>query len=219
MKYSKRIEMICKNLPVCTYFADIGCDHGYCTAFMLENNLCKEAIITDISEKSLKKAEKLLANFLLSGKLKSICTNGLQFVDEKYQQILIAGMGGEEIILILENGFLPETLILQPMKNSNKVRKFLLNKGYTLTKDFTFSDKKFYDLLVAQKGVIKKRKYTHLEIEYGFDNIHTPSKDFIAMIDIEFEKYKNRTLCSNIQKKIIELVQVKNEIKKYFSDT
>lgn len=219
MKYSKRIEIICSNLPACNYFADIGCDHGYCTEFMLQNNLCKEAIIADISKNSLKKAEELLSKYLLSGKLKSICTNGLQMIDTKYQQILIAGMGGEEIISILQNGFLPETLILQPMKNSSKVRQFLFNNGYSITKDFTFFDKKFYDLVVAQKDGKEEKKYTNLEIEYGYDNIHAPSIDFINKINIELEKYKNRTLCPSIQKKINELNKVKNEIKRCFSDT
>ena len=219
MQYSKRIEIICKHIPFCDYFADIGCDHGYCTEYVLKNNLCKEAMIADVSISSLKKAEKLLFNYLENGRLKSICTNGLQSIDRKYQQVLIAGMGGEEIISILKNGFLPQTLILQPMKNVDKVRKFLLENHYGIIKDFTFWDKKYYDLIVAEKNSKLQVEYRHLELEYGYDNLHAPTYDFVKKIKEEIEKYKNRPQCAKITKKLNELYEVECEINRYFSNT
>ena len=56
-----RIDIICSHLPEADVFADIGCDHGYCTQYMLKNRRCRLAYISDISAGSLQKARTLLA--------------------------------------------------------------------------------------------------------------------------------------------------------------
>ena len=54
---------------------------------------------------------------------------------------------------ILQNAdFLPERLVVQPMKNPEKVRITLLKLGYKLIKDYTFKDCKYYDLIVCERG-------------------------------------------------------------------
>lgn len=219
-QYTKRIQTICNHLQPCKYFADIGCDHGYCTEFMLKNKMCSFAMIADISANSLKKAEKLLAEYLQSGQLKSICTNGLQSIEKIYEQILIAGMGGEEIIQILQNGYLPSILVLQPMKNTEKVRQFLLAQNYCILKDFTFFDKKFYDLLVAKQETKSNllKVYSALDIKYGYDNLHTPQQDFLDKIILEIAKYENRRKCFAVEEKLKELYEVAHEIKGHFSN-
>ena len=40
-----RIDIICSHLPEADVFADIGCDHGYCTQYMLKNRRCRLAYI------------------------------------------------------------------------------------------------------------------------------------------------------------------------------
>ena len=64
MKRSLRLSTICGALTPCDSFADVGCDHGYCTLYMLENGLCRTACISDISAPSLAKAEKLLLRYI-----------------------------------------------------------------------------------------------------------------------------------------------------------
>ena len=49
MKRTKRIRALCAELAPCVTFADVGCDHGYCTQYMLEGNLCRSAVVSDIS--------------------------------------------------------------------------------------------------------------------------------------------------------------------------
>ena len=57
MSYGKRIDTLCSLLEKAEVFADIGCDHGYCTEYMLKNALCKHAIFSDVSRGSLEKAK------------------------------------------------------------------------------------------------------------------------------------------------------------------
>ena len=48
---TKRIREICSALPRVSVFADVGCDHGYCTRYMFERGLCERAYVTDIGKK------------------------------------------------------------------------------------------------------------------------------------------------------------------------
>ena len=128
-KLTKRLRILCGEIPVCDVFADVGCDHGYCTQYALEHGLCRKAYISDISAKSLQKAETLLAPYIAEGRVESVCCAGLEKIPREAEAVMIAGMGGEEIISILKNGFLPQKLLLQPMQNVPKVRAFLLENG------------------------------------------------------------------------------------------
>ena len=60
MGYGKRIDTLCSLLKEAETFADVGCDHGYCSEYMLKNGLCENVVFSDISKGSLKKAEILL---------------------------------------------------------------------------------------------------------------------------------------------------------------
>ena len=126
-KISDRLEFIFSQIPTCDYFADIGCDHGYISYLMLKNKKCNKLTYSDISAPSLQKAILLLSEY---ENAKPVCCSGLEKIDRDVDCVLIAGMGGENIISILQNGFLPKTLVLQPMKNIDKLRVFLNKNGY-----------------------------------------------------------------------------------------
>lgn len=192
MKRTKRLQTVCGQLSPCDTLADVGCDHGYCTLYALERGLCRRAVISDISRSSLHKAEELLSSYIAEGRVESVCCAGLSQVPCNCDQVLIAGMGGEEIVKILEGGFLPANLVLQPMKNTEKVRAFLLEKGYSLVRDFLFYDgPKHYDLLRAERGA-PPRAYGSLELEFGYDNIHAPLPDFDRFLRGEIENARGR---------------------------
>ena len=174
-----RLSLICAHIPACRVFADIGCDHGYCTAYVLEKGLCERAYVSDISAACLKKAETLLAAEIAAGRCVPVCADGLDGVKDA-DCVLIAGMGGEEIVRILLRAPLPERFILQPMHNVEKVRRHLLARGAHIEEDFTFEDGKFYDLIVgsAAGGDV----YSDFEYRYGRDNLKAPSAAFLRKV-------------------------------------
>ena len=174
-----RLSLICAHIPACRVFADIGCDHGYCTAYVLEKGLCERAYVSDISAACLKKAETLLAADIAAGRCVPVCADGLDGVKDA-DCVLIAGMGGEEIVRILSRAPLPERFILQPMHNVEKVRRHLLARGAHIEEDFTFEDGKFYDLIVgsAAGGDV----YSDFEYRYGRDNLKAPSAAFLRKV-------------------------------------
>jgi tRNA (adenine22-N1)-methyltransferase len=183
-----RIEKLCSHLSPCQTFADVGCDHGYCTQYMLKNDLCKTAIITDISAKSLQKAQNLLSGFIEEGRCKAVCCDGLSGVDVNVDQVLIAGMGGEEIIKILTNSFIPKSFVFQPMKNPARLRRFLLDNGCKITYDDIFWDGKFYFIIKGENcgGTLP---YTQAELEFGRNSLTNPV--LVNFLDEEIAKNYN----------------------------
>lgn len=184
---TERLNIIFNNLPDSEVFADIGCDHGYVAKAMLDCNKAKKVIIADVSAKCLKKAELLLSDYIKSGRAESKVSDGFDKIDF-CSVALIAGMGGEEIISILSKASsLPEKLVLQPMKNCDKVRCFVVENGYKIEKDFVFkAGGKFYDLISLVKG---KDHLTEEQIEFGKDNLKKDNPHFKEMIKLRLNKY------------------------------
>ena len=177
---TERLKIIFSEISPCKTFADIGCDHGYIAKAVLENGKAEKVIVSDISEKCLDKAKDLLKEEIAESKAEAVVSDGFDKVTGA-DEALIAGMGGEEIVSILLNAkSLPERLILQPMKNAEKVRKTAVELGFKTEKDYVFkSGGKFYDLIVLSKG---KDFLTEEEIEFGRTNLKEFPSAFIERI-------------------------------------
>ncbi len=202
-KRSKRIQILCSLLAPCETFADVGCDHGYCSEYMLKNGLCARAILSDIAEGSLEKAKTLLCAYVEQGKATAVLGDGFVGVPKTTDQVLIAGMGGCEMIGILSHstfGFMPKRFVLQPMKDSEKVRRYLLENGGYIERDFTFLDGgKFYDVIVGRKRNEgeEAQTYSSVELQFGKENIKERGEDFLCFLDKQIEnltKYLLRPL-------------------------
>lgn len=215
---TERIAKICSYLPDCETFADVGCDHGYCTLYMLERGLCKKAYISDVSAPSLKKAETLLQPYIAAGRCVPVCADGLSGIEEACDCVLIAGMGGEEIVKILSDGGIPEKFVLQPMKNSEKVRAFLCGHGCGISYDGTFfAEGKFYDLICGSR--CGSERYSEAELRFGRDNLKSPTREFYRKL--QGERAKLRAVLSEpmqessrrgLEERLREIEEVAHEI-------
>lgn len=219
----KRIETLCALLKKSETFADVGCDHGYASEYVLKNDLCKQVILSDISAPSLKKAETLLATFVHSGRAKAVCGDGFYGVPKDTEQVLIAGMGGFEIVTILSDeryGFMPRLFVFQPMKDSALLREYILKNGGYIERDFTFyADKKFYDVIVGrklEKGEVPQN-YTQDELLFGRDNLSLRSSDFLQMIDkriAETEEYLTRDVSEKSKAELFQKLEKLKGVRK-----
>ncbi len=187
---ARRTEIICSHLPRCRVFADVGCDHGYMAQYALRQGLCERAYITDISAESLKKAESHLRREIERGVCIPVCTDGLKGLPETPDCVLIAGMGGAEIVRILEGSGIPEAFVLQPMANPEKVRVFLSRHGCLVTEDYTFRDGRWYDLIAGRRT--GGEPYTEFEILFGRGNLRVPSEAFLSKLKKEEKKLRRQ---------------------------
>ena len=207
-----RIDKLCAYLEPCESFADIGCDHGYCTLYMLKNGLCKTAVISDISEKCLDKARKLLSAYIKEGRVQAVCCNGLSEIDKNTEQVLIAGMGGEEIINILKNSFIPKSFVLQPMKNVRLLREYLIGCGAEISVDEYFENGgKFYSVIKGKKEG-KTPTYAAVNLLFGKNISCAGTRGYIAQ---ELEKkrgYLERNLSENAREEILRQIKFMEEV-------
>jgi tRNA (adenine22-N1)-methyltransferase len=224
MGYGKRIDTLCSLLKKTTTFADVGCDHGYCSEYMLKNGLCEFAILSDISKGSLQKAKTLLSTYIEEGKARAVLGNGFFGVPKDTQEVLIAGMGGEEIVEILSHGiygFMPEIFVFQPMLNPDKLRFYILENGGYIERDFTFEGGgKYYDVIVGRKRKDeKKQSYTAMELEFGYDNIRERGEAFLARTARKLKDVQGFLQNANLQEKSREeLLSRQERLRKVLND-
>ena len=178
--------------------AEIGADHGYITKYLFDNKKINFAYLTDISKKSLDKAVK---NFSKNYKdsVRFLVGDGLEVLDKnlkiKPNQIIIAGMGGKEIVNILSKNMDYSNFVLQPQKNILEVREFLIKNNYKILKDEVVkSGKMFYFVLKVKKSE-KIQKLTKNQLEFGLTNLKNLSPDFISYL--KFEQNKNSNILQN----------------------
>ena len=60
-----RLNMLAALTPACSVAADVGADHGFLGAWLIENRRCERVQFLDISAPSLNKARKLIEEMQL----------------------------------------------------------------------------------------------------------------------------------------------------------
>lgn len=207
-KQNIRLNAIC-DLVTKRIIADVGSDHGFVPKILLQNNKIDFAYVTDISKKCVNKAKDNLQNFY--DKTQFVVCDGitdLLSVSPLPQQIIIAGMGGREIVKILlqDEDKIFDNFILQPQKNTEELRIFLQNNFFEIKKDFMVHDGKiFYNIIqVCRSKTIKN--LTNDQILFGKSNLSMPSEDFMNYLDYKIDKL-NSILQKTADKEIKCLLQ------------
>lgn len=136
-------EMISGNGIVC----DIGTDHAYLPAYLIENKICTEAVASDINDGPLKFASQTLKKYGFEDNIKLIKSDGLANIPpDNISDIVIAGMGGETITLILDNiEWIKKgvNLVLQPMTRAGHLRKWLYKNGFEIAEEKAVIEDRF----------------------------------------------------------------------------
>ncbi len=132
---SARLQAIADIIPSGSRVADIGTDHGYLPIWLLQNKNIAFAAACDVNKGPLEHAKRSAAQYGLATSMVFRLGNGLDCISpDEVDTIVIAGMGGETIISILEAASWTNTstyrLILQPMTKAELLRPWLAQNGY-----------------------------------------------------------------------------------------
>ncbi len=218
-KQNIRLNAIC-SLVTKRIIADVGSDHGFVPKILLQNDKIDFAYVSDISKKCVNKAEDNLKGFY--DKTQFVVCDGitdLLSVTPLPQQIIIAGMGGREIVKILlqDKYKIFDNFILQPQKNTEELRIFLQNNFFDIKKDFMVHDGKiFYNILQVcrSKTIIK---LTNDQIMFGKSNFNSPSADFMNYLDYKIDKFSSilqNTTDSEIQSSLQKFLLCREKCQK-----
>ena len=190
-----RLKAISKIVSGGNTVCDVGTDHCHLPIYLIENNIFKKAIATDINIMPLKSAEKNIKEHNLEDKIKTRLGNGLMPLNKnEADTIIIAGMGGILISEILEQGkdIINEntSLVLQPMTNIATLKKYLFQNQFNIINEKLAKEgNKIYNIILAKKAI--KTSYTDVDILIGrklIENKDPLLKEYLKREIRKFEK-------------------------------
>lgn len=140
--------------------ADIGTDHAYIPIYLIENNLARRVIASDVRTGPVKIAEDNIKKRGLSDKIEVRRGSGLSVLEKKEADtLIIAGMGGQLIREIIDADIEKargSRLVLQPMNAQYELRKYLIENGFKITdEDIAVEGFKVYNIINAQNGSMR----------------------------------------------------------------
>lgn len=170
IKLSTRLSAIAALIPSGGGVADVGTDHGFIPAWLCQRGENSPIFAADINPEPLERAAKTAADYGLKEQLSLVLTNGLLGFDAGLIGCaVIAGMGGETIINILQRAAFTKspdfTLVLQPMSKACELRRWLFKNGYIVTGEQLVEDGRLYELFSATGG--QDCPYTEAELYTG----------------------------------------------------
>jgi len=168
IKLTPRLAAIAALVEKCDAVADIGTDHGFIPTYLVQQNVCKRAIASDINEGPLNSAIKTAQMYGVTDKLEFICAPGLEGVTPgSVDTVVIAGMGGETIVEILSVAeWVKEyktQLILQPQSKFELFEDYLNKNGFAIDKAILIKDagRLYIAFAVHYTGDIVERDITY----------------------------------------------------------
>lgn len=167
---SKRIEEIINLLDMCNTLADIGCDHGYVAVEAIKRKIANRVFAVDINLQPLLKAKDLSKKENVDDKIEFLLGNGFDPIEEEVDEAVIAGMGAENICSILSRAkdrISNTTLILQPMKDIELLRKWLFENGFDILNEKVVKDKNRFYVIIKSSYLQEKISFSDKDIYIG----------------------------------------------------
>lgn len=174
--------------------ADIGCDHAYTSAYLVQSGISPFAIAMDVRKGPLARAEENLKRFSLTEKVQIRLSDGLEKLKPgEADTLLFAGMGGPLMISLLRA--CPETveaakeLVLQPQSEVSLVRRFVHESGFRIAEEkMLIEEEKFYVVFRAEHGV--DIPYNEQEYRYGRQLLTERPEEFLEYLRHEYAAEK-----------------------------
>lgn len=148
--------------------ADVGTDHAYLPIALCLDGVSPRVIASDVKDGPVQRAKEDVARYGLSDAITVVKTDGLLGLDiYSPDDILIAGMGGELIVRILQDA--PWIckhgirLVLQPMTHQETVRRYLLASGFSIVCEEIAEDDggRIYQIIAAEyDGIVRETEDT-----------------------------------------------------------
>lgn len=214
MIISNRLEIIYSLMEKDNDSVDVGCDHGYLSIKYALNN--KNSICYGLDNKigPLSVASENIKKYKVNN-LFVILSDGLDNFDKPFSQLTISGMGGNNIVSILNKAYLEhklencENIILQANNNIDNVREYLNRINYKIVEEKIFEESDYiYEVIKFKKG---NQNLDYLDIKFG-PILRKEKNEIFLKKWIQFSNYlktvlnqipdSNQTKKESIQKEI-----------------
>ena len=154
---NKRLLVLAQQVQDGIGLVDVGTDHGYLPVWLAKNGYHGELFASDINEGPLTAAKRTAAEAGVSDRIRFLLCDGLSLCPpEEVDTIVIAGMGGDMIVRILDAAdwcMNPRyRMILQPMTKAEVLRYWLVNNGFSIHSELIVDDGGLYQIINAGFG-------------------------------------------------------------------
>ena len=155
---SARLQMLARMVTPGNRVADVGCDHGFLSIYLVQTGLSPRVVAMDVRKDPLEAAREHIARWGLGVYIEARQSDGLcELMPGEAQTVVCAGMGGPLMERILsqssEKAKQMKELILQPQSEIPRFRGFLRRAGYLVTdEDMVCEDGKYYFAMRAVHG-------------------------------------------------------------------
>ena len=190
---SERLQMLARMVTPGSRVADVGCDHGFLSIYLVQEEICPHVIAMDVRKGPLSAAREHINAKGLGAYIETRISDGLQKLQPgETDTVVCAGMGGRlmERILTesLEKAIQLQELILQPQSEIQEFRKFLRSTGFRVNEeDMVWEDGKYY---FAMRAVPEGREI-HLDSDIPKEfclNSRADMADYVRLCDKFGEK-------------------------------
>ena len=158
-KLSKRLSACADFVPQGAHVADVGCDHGYLSIYLLQNGIASKVYAGDINEGPLQSAVLNAEKAGLKERISFYLSDGVKNIPKNFDTLVCAGMGADTMISILENApwlqHKQYRLILQCQSKIHCLRQYLYEKGWHIVREKALKDGRF--LYTVMEAVFKRR--------------------------------------------------------------
>lgn len=171
MKLSKRLKSVAEQIMDSEVTADIGCDHGFTSIYLIRTGRAKRVIAADVGKEPLNRAKEHILQYGMQDRIELRQSDGLERIREgEADTLIISGLGGQLMCRILREGKKKlsgvRKLVLSPQSDISMVRKLIHETGFCIQREcMVFDAKKYYVILSAVPGTEKYE--TEVEYVYG----------------------------------------------------
>lgn len=144
---SNRLLACCAFVRPGDRVADVGCDHGYVSIYLLKTGIASSVIASDVAEGPLQSAMDNAAKFGVGNRISFFLSDGVGNIPRDFDCLVCAGMGADTMMSIL--GAAPwlkdgkYRLILQCQSKRPQLRRWLYDEGYHIRRETLAKDGKF----------------------------------------------------------------------------
>lgn len=150
---SPRLQMCCSFVAPGSRIADVGCDHGYLSIWLLTHGIARSAIAADINQQPLLSAVGNAEKFGVRDKMEFYLSDGVAAVPRDFDTLICAGVGADTMVSILsaapwlQNG--NYKLILQCQSKTPMLRRYLSESGWRIARESVLRDGRFLYTVMA----------------------------------------------------------------------
>ena len=165
-----RIQSIASMVKQGMILADIGTDHAFLPIMLIKQGIRPKAYACDITKGPLSIAKTNIARENLEDRIIPVCSDGFEHVPQDAQCAVIAGMGCDTIISILERGMdhimKMEQIIVEANNDPEKMRRWISDHGFTIEDERVVHERR-HDYVIISFNTAKHAPYSEEDVILG----------------------------------------------------